>query len=1003
VKPHRLTVTAFGPYADTVEIDFDALADEGLFLIHGETGAGKTYLLDALCFALYGKVAGARDETHLKSDHAAADVEPRVRLEFSTNGTRYAVTRSPTYERQRKKGVGTTKQTATASLTRIDGTTETAVSSVKSEVDEIITEAIGLTVSQFTQVILLPQGNFAEVLRAKAAQREELLKTLFDTTLYERISVWLDDRAREAETKVRKQVDALGVLTAQTAREWTPFVADDEEPPAPADDAEFDVLVARIVEIAEAAKAEEGVVGGDHRRIATAQQEIDALAARWDRRAQARSTAAALEAKRSGIDTDRETLRLAEAAEPVRASITAVQEAERALPRLQSAAADRLAGADRARTAAPVVPDAVRSLTLDVLPAAAALQDAITETATTTARIEESVKRLDEAAGLDQKAAEATAAAEKAEGAKQADTATLVTTNDARTAAEAAVQAARAAGDRLDGLRQAADRDEAIAAAAEKLVEARAADDRATQAFRTATDAELAAKADLLDLRNRQLAGMAARLASELTEGEACPVCGSEDHPAPARAADDAVDDDMIAAAEDAETKAEADRKRADDAVKDTGAAVAGLVAQAGDGADPVTARAAAQRAGAELHDATQVAQGLAAAEQHLQKVDATISELTTRIAGADKAIATARAEAAQFAAQAGTQREAVAREVGPGIDPVAALEALRALAAALGALQGDGESITRAEATAVHTRTRLDHDLAASPFADVTETETALRDDKTRNGLTKRITEFDTERTRIDGVLAEADLADLPDARPDTQAAAAATRAADDARVAAVRRAEQAGRARTEITRLAEEHRRGTTTLGDDRTRAERLRTVADRCSGRSAPKVSLQRWVLQAYLDAICAHANQRLATMSSGRYQLCTRSDEHHGGKQAGLGLDVRDAYTGERRDVTTLSGGETFQASLALALGVADAVQAHAGGFRIEALFIDEGFGTLDPDALDAAMEELDRLRDGGRIIGIISHVGNLRERIRTGIEVTKGPRGSRVRIGTTAEA
>jgi len=1003
VKPHRLTITAFGPYAETVEIDFDRLADEGLFLIHGDTGAGKTYLLDALCFALYGKVAGARDETHLKSDHAAADVVPQVRLEFTTNGTRYAVTRSPAHTRERRRGTGTVAQAATAALARIDGTTEIPVSSVKGEVDTTVAEAIGLTVSQFTQVILLPQGNFAEVLRAKAAQREELLKTLFDTALYERIAFWLDDRAKETETKVRKQVDALGVVATQAAREWAPFVVDGEEASAPADDAAFDALVAEIAEIARAAEDAEAAAGHAHERTVSAQQETDAVAARWDRRAQARATAAALETTRPGIDADRETLRLAEAAEPLRASITTAQEAERVLTTLQAEAADRLAGADRARSAAPIVPDAVRTLDFDLLPPAAVLQDAITETATTTTRIEESVKRLDEAADSDRKATEATAAAKKAEGAKQADTELLATTSNERAAAEASVQAARAARDRLDGLGQAAESAATIATAAEQLVAARADDDRATEALRDATDAELAAAGDVIPQIVDVLLEKRAKGARKYQFPEACPVCGSEDHPAPARAADDAVDDDMIAAAEDSVTKAEAHRKGADEAVKRTGAVVAGLVAQAGDGADPVTARAAAERAAEALHDATQVAQGLADAERHLGEVDATIAELTNRITGADNAIATALAEAAQFAAQAGMQREAVARELGAEIDPVAALEALRALAAALRALQGDGESITRAEATAGQARTRLDEDLAASPFADVAAIETALRDDKTRNGLRRRIAEFDTERARIEGVLAEPDLTDLPDERPDTQAAAAATRAADEARVAAVRRSEQAARARTEITRLAGEHRSGTAALGADRAHAERLRTVADRCSGRSAPKVSLQRWVLQAYLDDICAYANQRLTTMSSGRYHLCTRSDEQHGGRQAGLGLDVRDAYTGERRDVTTLSGGETFQASLALALGVADAVQAHAGGFRIEALFIDEGFGTLDPDSLDAAMEELDRLRDGGRIIGIISHVGTLRERIRTGIEVTKGPRGSRVRIGTTAEA
>jgi exonuclease SbcC len=171
----------------------------------------------------------------------------------------------------------------------------------------------------------------------------------------------------------------------------------------------------------------------------------------------------------------------------------------------------------------------------------------------------------------------------------------------------------------------------------------------------------------------------------------------------------------------------------------------------------------------------------------------------------------------------------------------------------------------------------------------------------------------------------------------------------------------------------------------------------LAERCGGKVAPFISLQRWVLSAHLAEICRYANQRLELMTSGRYQLRLSDGGGRGGRQAGLGLRVLDAYTGEEREVSSLSGGETFQASLALALGVADTVQAHAGGVRLEALFIDEGFGSLDPDNLQLALDELDRLREGGRMIGVISHVAALRERIRAGIQVSGGERGSTARL------
>ena len=161
------------------------------------------------------------------------------------------------------------------------------------------------------------------------------------------------------------------------------------------------------------------------------------------------------------------------------------------------------------------------------------------------------------------------------------------------------------------------------------------------------------------------------------------------------------------------------------------------------------------------------------------------------------------------------------------------------------------------------------------------------------------------------------------------------------------------------------------------------------------------MQRWVLSSYLAEICSYANQRLELMTSGRYQLRLTDEGGRGGRNAGLGLKVLDAYTGEEREVSSLSGGETFQASLALALGVADTVQVHSGGVHLDALFIDEGFGTLDPDNLQLAMDELDRLREGGRMIGIISHVGGLRERVRSGIEVIASDQGSRVALRSMA--
>ena len=205
------------------------------------------------------------------------------------------------------------------------------------------------------------------------------------------------------------------------------------------------------------------------------------------------------------------------------------------------------------------------------------------------------------------------------------------------------------------------------------------------------------------------------------------------------------------------------------------------------------------------------------------------------------------------------------------------------------------------------------------------------------------------------------------------------------------------------QIVSWPDEHRALLAQSAEVRRHAARLRRLSDTAGGRTGAKLSLQRWVLATYLDEICTLATLRLRTMTAGRYSLHVHRAQLRGNARSGLDLRVLDAFTGEQRDVSSLSGGETFQASLALALAVADAVEQHTGGVRLDALFVDEGFGTLDPDALELAMDELDQLRAGGRMVGVISHVGGLKERVRTGIELTPSSRGSTVRVGEIAQS
>ncbi|MCT0206555.1 SbcC/MukB-like Walker B domain-containing protein, partial [Synechococcus sp. CS-1332] len=422
------------------------------------------------------------------------------------------------------------------------------------------------------------------------------------------------------------------------------------------------------------------------------------------------------------------------------------------------------------------------------------------------------------------------------------------------------------------------------------------------------------------------------------------------------------------------------------------------VLEKAGDGPDPLAARQAASTAAAAHLAAQALAAGLPALEQQTTDREQQRQRLAQQIEAATTAIALERRAAAEASQRQRSLAAQVAQELGEGLEPGAVLRAFGPLEAALKALVAGAGAHTRATSELEQAARRLGQELASSPFPTAAEAAAALQEESWRLKLVERIAAYEAAVIQQRNLLAAPDLADLPEARPDTTAAGEAVARLDGARTRAVERHSEARGAQREIVRLAAEHRAGAADLAAKQERAERLSAVANRCQGKAAPYISLQRWVLSAYLADICGYANQRLTLMTSGRYQLRLTDEGGHGGRNAGLGLRVLDAYTGEEREVSSLSGGETFQASLALALGVADTVQAHAGGVPLEALFIDEGFGSLDPDNLQLAMDELDRLREGGRMIGLISHVGALRERIRGGIEVIAGERGSSLRVG-----
>jgi exonuclease SbcC len=560
---------------------------------------------------------------------------------------------------------------------------------------------------------------------------------------------------------------------------------------------------------------------------------------------------------------------------------------------------------------------------------------------------------------------------------------------------------ARSARDGLTGLELAAHQAARITTALQQREEAGRQLQQATAAVLAAEAAQHQARAHQLDLRERQLQGMAARLAADLQGGEPCPVCGSRQHPQPAPMAADAVADASLAAAE----RQLEETGRALVAARAVQARLQAQLEALDDQLpeEPLpsleTADAEATRAVAELEAARRLAGSLDGLEAEWQKTEQRLLRYQQKLQELEGQCIVAREELAQQAKGLADLTQRITAGLGGNHEPATLLQQIQGLIQALENLIEAAQQRAIALGREAEAQSRLAGDLAKAGFADPPALVQALAPEAERLAWSRTLQQHAADQALAQGVLAELAGQELPELRPDLKVAETVLTTADAARRDALARFTRAETALTAITGLIERHHMGAAELVHQQRQADLVQGVAARCLGQSDPHISLQRWVLSAYLEEICGYANHRLSQMTAGRYELrLSDASGQRRGSKAGLGLRVLDAYTGEEREVSSLSGGETFQASLALALGVADTVQAHSGGVVLEALFIDEGFGSLDPDSLQLAMDELDRLREGGRMIGLISHVAALRERIHTGLEVVASERGSRVVVG-----
>jgi exonuclease SbcC len=1018
VRPLRIEFQAFGPYPERVEVDLTTLMPRGLFVVAGDTGTGKTTILDAMSYALYGSMP-LKDSGEIRSHHAALGDRTEVRLTFEVSGETWIIERSPAQERRGKNASAefVTERT-TASLSRVRNSSTEPVASNITSVDAKIKELVGLTADQFQRVVLLPQAKVTEFLLANSREREMLLEQLFDGRLFDVILGELKQRVDASTAAVGAANDELRTHLVSAARELDEAESALREPaePVAAEEASDPPLRVAAAPSGSAGGADPDPGGEEPSPVDPATGDLDPS----ELRSRLAATAPAV------ADLEREDAAASTAATDAASALTSARAAadrfDRAtilrseLEDLRSQLPDAEEGAERARRsqqARPVVDSATRAQL-----AASALAAAEDGVRLAREPIDRVLLDLGESAD-DDSLPSIRELVDTLRSRHRSRRAALEALDSATAALESSTQAKRDLARELAGHQQQADEalgrlnaiDELLPPLAEvagrltdleqqvsdstKAIAARCALDEARVSQATATNDAVRLDAAYAALFSRFVATSAPRLASGLIADEPCPVCGSPEHPAPATTSgDEPVDQadlDAAASAKDLAARARADAE----------AKVERITSELGEAAarseDDLATELAEARAAVETADRARGEHAALTEErrtvEEAQRVALTkVADVSGRIAEVDRQLT----ERASDLETARTEADGVDRsEVEALAGHLAGLDTL------LPPLEAASTELRVATGAHREAAAHAAEALEGSEFTSAADAQALVVELDVESQLLQAHVAVTSGITKRTGGLQTLEEQGVPEDRPDVEAAESIS----------TQRAATAEQLRSRLHRVQSALERAEQALSrhadldagsvDAREALDLLSRTYDVCKDGGGPKIPLKRWILARELERVTRAANEHLRSMTNGRYTLRVKPEASDGRRTQGLGLEVFDAETGQARSTSSLSGGEQFQASLALALGLADVVsQGGVGsGHRFEALFVDEGFGALDPDALDDAIETLQSLHATGRTIGVITHVEAMKERLHVGIQVERRPdgRGSRLTV------
>ena len=1061
MRPMTLTLTAFGAYAGSQTVDFEAAGAGGLFLVTGDTGAGKTTLFDGVCYALFGKLTGrVRSEKMIRSDYADDTLETSAQLAFFHRGQVWRIWRRPAQTRRKKRGEGTREITADALLERLEGETAIPVAEGKEKVDAAVEELLGIQVDQFRQIAMIAQNQFAELLNKSGRDRSAILRQVFATERCDALQTRLKEMASASRAETEKQVDSLrqylaGLRLPETEEGQTPLPEAVELAELLADEGCV-WRSARVLELAEhicqmdeseLAGLDEQIAGLDEtikqsagllqsaREAARRQQQLAELEKRLAEQRAAEPEQLAAQARLKQWET---AARLAPVWDGCEKARLAAQQADR----LYEQASDRLA---QLNAQGPRWAQARKQLNADQQTAARL-----------TVQLERQAEALQQYDRLEQAKAEQVAceqelerlqtAQQQAQTLEEQQAAALEKTQALADSLPAALAAAQTAQKERERWQQARKTLAEVRRQMQELVKLQKQEQAARQTLQQANDALDGAQQAYMSADQLYRRDQAGLLARELTPGQPCPVCGSVHHPSPARGVTGAPDKEQLEALA---TAMETARNAYNDALQTSSI----LTAQAGSAREQYIRLA--RQALAELEQELPPPEDVKALSRLVLDWDGRLDQLLEQ------------AEAL------GQQRQAAVEAAGAAVNQLAGdREALEATRRQRSELREQQANAAARRDSAAQRAAELQATLPQASRAEAEATLSAL--EQQQKQLDESIRKTQQALEEYHQLLAAAE--SLQKERQNTR-----EQAADEARQAAGRweqalaksgmdadafaaarhteeeidrlrtELEQARRARQETEALyhqlseqqqsapvpgcmpgqleqaleEQEQRRkalndartritgrlnaNRSTMADVRTAGQRLEKAQQRqqliqqldatANGKLSGglgKQKFEQYVLATYFADAVEAANQRLFAMTGGRYQLeCHQMTAAE--TQAALDLDVLDNYTGKLRSVGSLSGGETFQAALALALGLSDVIQNYAGGVELDVLFVDEGFGTLDAESLEQAVATLHSLVQGRRMVGIISHVPELKSRIENQLVVTKTPGGSTVAL------